>query len=306
MIKVNGWEVQDKRFPDNTFNLTGDAVTFLHNYYTPHTADPDTEYREHVKTVEGHGDGEGCFHITWKYEKPEELFVIQMLVAHMRDKMGAQQIHLFMPYIPNARMDRTHQPMSEVNVLKYFCQLINDLGFHSVTVCDAHSDAAINQLDRVIQFPMKEFVLSVVAGSFGPTDGYDYLFFPDDGAFKRYGQMYNFRTPMYGKKVRNWHTGVIERLDLENPCGIKPGDIGEKRILIVDDICSRGGTFMHAGIKLKEFGFKHIGLCVTHLENTVFAGSLLKSDSPIEKIYTTDSLKHAEHDKIFTLPMGAD
>lgn len=296
MLSFNGAPLKDFRFPDNTFRMTGEDCDLLHQVATNYTASPDETYRQHVAAFEG----EGLVNVVWKYERPEELFQLQCMVAHLRDKMNVKNIYLFMPYVPNARMDRTKDPMSEVNVLKYFCRAINDMNFNAVTVCDAHSDATINQLDRVIQFSMKEFVAGVADGTY---DGlkYDYLFFPDDGAAKRYAPIYNFRPYLVGKKDRNWGTGAINSLLLENPMNIDPATLGDKRVLIVDDICSRGGTFVHASVELAKFGFKHIGLCVTHLENTVFIGKLLKSDSLVEMIYTTDSLQHAAHDKICTV-----
>lgn len=296
MLIFNGYPLKDFRFPDNTFRMTKEDCGMLKEAATNYTASPDETYRQHVAAFES----EGICNVVWKYEKPEELFQLQCMVAHMRDKMNVKSIYLFMPYVPNARMDRTKDPMSEVNVLKYFCRAINDMDFAAVTVCDAHSDATINQIDRVIQVSMKEFVLAICDGNIDDLH-YDYLFFPDDGAAKRYAPVYNFRPYLVGKKNRDWGTGNILGLHVENPMNIDPASIDGKRILIVDDICSRGGTFVHACIALREFGFEHIALCVTHLENTVFAGKLLLSDSPLEKIYTTDSLKHNEHDKICTV-----
>lgn len=300
MLSFNGHELKDFRFPDNTFRMTRDDCGLLGAVATNYTASPDETYRQHANRFR---DIAGACNVVWKYEKPEELFQLQCMVAHMRDKMNVKYIHLVMPYIPNARMDRTKDPMSEVNVLKYFCQIINAMNFDSVTVCDAHSDASINQLDRVVQFSMKDFVLNTVAGHWDKL-GYDYLFFPDDGAAKRYAPIYNFRPYLVGKKVRDWDSGSILDMTVENPKNYDLTYIGDKRILIVDDICSKGGTFLHAGEALQTIGFKHIGLCVTHLENTVFKGKLLDDDSPIEKIYATDSLAHDAHDKIITVSFG--
>ena len=68
---------------------------------------------------------------------------------------------------------------------------------------------------------------------------------------------------------------------------------------IVDDICSKGGTFYHSALKLKEFGATNIYLYVTHCENSIYDGELLKNNGLIEKIYTTDSiLTNTESPKI--------
>ena len=122
------------------------------------------------------------------------------------------------------------------------------------------------------------------------------LFFPDEGSVKRY-----FNLPKYcgsyafGIKRRNWVTGKIEGLDVA-------GDVEKikgRNILIVDDICSKGGTFYHSALKLKELGATNIYLYVTHCENSIYDGELLKNNGLIEKIYTTDSiLTNTESPKI--------
>lgn len=297
MLMINGYEVHDFRFPDNTFRLCPEDSIFLSNVSTRNMG----THEKYINLTSAF-ETPGCANIVWKYEKPEELFLLQVLTMHLRDKLNITDIYLFMPYIPNARMDRTKDPTGEVNILKYFCRLLNDLHFNAVTVADPHSDASMNQIDRLIEIDMGSFVSHVMAGGIDGL-GYDYFMFPDDGAAKRYAPIYNWRPYVVGKKNRDWATGAIQGLTLENPMNIDPAKIGDKRVLIIDDICSRGGTFVHAAAALKDFGFQHISLCVTHLENTVFAGKLLNSDSLVEKIYTTDSLTHAEHDKICTVAL---
>ena len=87
---------------------------------------------------------------------------------------------------------------------------------------------------------------------------------------------------------------MIEGLDLMGNVEA----INGKDILIIDDICSRGGTFYHSAKVLKEAGAANIYLYVTHCENTIHEGELLKEDSLIERIYTTDSLLTKTHEKI--------
>lgn len=286
MIKLNGYEVDDFRFPDNTFRITMDE-----NYWLSKCSNQELWMLNDGESLE--------ITIHWIYEKPEELFMLQLLTMHCRDKMCTNNIHLVMPYIPNARMDRTHNPFGEVNTLKYFCKIINDLNFKTVTVCDPHSDASVNQLDHLIQYSTKD----VVNKAFKMSGAY-YIFFPDDGAAKRYSSVYNFAPFLNGKKNRDWATGKINGLTIENPIGIDSAEIGDRKILIIDDICSKGGTFWFSGLELKKFGFKHIDLYITHCEPAIFDGKLLNDDSPIEHIYTTDSVIRDRHDKITTLELN--
>jgi ribose-phosphate pyrophosphokinase len=118
------------------------------------------------------------------------------------------------------------------------------------------------------------------------------VFYPDEGAMKRYSGA--FPIPYaFGVKKRDWVTGQIQGLDAMGDVeGIKG-----KRVLIIDDICSKGGTFYHSAKKLRELGASEVYLYVTHCENTIFEGELLKTDL-IDKIYTTNSIFTKEHEKI--------
>lgn len=284
MLLVNGYEVRDFRFPDNTIRLFPE----------------DCELLAQMATEDSRMDyfyDEAAYEFIWKYEDPAEMVLLYSMVSHLRDKMSAKGITLIMPYIPNARMDRTHNA-GEVHMLKYFCRFINDLHFDSVMVMDPHSDVSCTLLDRLFFIDPTPFVKQAVEESRA-----QYLFFPDDGAAKRYGPVYNFRPYLNGKKNRDWATGVINGLTVENPMGLKD-DFNGKHIIIIDDICSRGGTFMHAAAALKNMGFAKIDLCISHCEKTIFAGKLLSADSPVNHIYTTDSIFKGEHDKVSV--MGLD
>lgn len=100
----------------------------------------------------------------------------------------------------------------------------------------------------------------------------------------------------FGVKRRNWETGQIEGLDIIGD----PEKIKGKTILIVDDICSRGGTFFHSAKKLKEMGAGDIYLYITHCENTILDGDILNGEL-IEKVYTTESIFTKEHEKIYVI-----
>ena len=71
----------------------------------------------------------------------------------------------------------------------------------------------------------------------------------------------------------------------------------EFKAIIVDDLCSKGGTFILTASKLREMGATEIYLVVTHCEDTIFSGDILKTDL-IKKVYTTNSILSKEHEKI--------
>ena len=226
------------------------------------------------------------YEIQWYYENDAELFKLICIVRHLREKYPSAGIDLIMPYLPNARQDRVKN-CEDVFTLKYFADIINYLDFNVVQVMDAHSNVSTALINHVISCEPKAYIDKAIK-SCSP----DVLFFPDEGAMKRYSSMAVMEYA-FGIKKRDWATGQIQGLDVVG-CVDR---IKDSKILIVDDICSRGGTFYHSAKKLKELGAKEIYLYITHCENTIFEGELLTSDL-IERVYTTNSIFTKEHEKI--------
>jgi ribose-phosphate pyrophosphokinase len=258
MIKINEQIVEQNHFPDGT-TLMKQKTSF-------------DMYHRGAK-------------IEWLFENNEELVTLIYLTQHLRAN-GVQNIYLYLPYIPNARQDRV-KDVEDIFTLKYFADIINYLNFNGVQVLDAHSYVSIALIDRVAPCVPKNYIDMAISNC-NP----DMLFYPDEGSVKRYSSMAE-KEYAFGIKRRDWATGKIEGLDVAG-CTDK---INGSRILIVDDICSRGGTFVHSARKLKELGAKEIYLYITHCENTILEGELLTSGL-IEKVYTTNSIFTKEHEKI--------
>lgn len=276
MIKVNGNPIEIGSFPDGTILMKPDD------------------------------DGGLGATITWHYENDREFVALIYLTKHLHN-LGCHAINLYMPYIPNARQDRV-KTSKDIFTLKYFAEVLNSLNFNTVTVLDPHStvsEALINNISVVSPEP---YIVEVIDkldvktyDSYNPltfdnTPIYSLtMFYPDEGAMKRYAGMVNLPYA-FGIKKRNWETGQIEGLDVAGAID----QIRGRDILIVDDICSKGGTFYHSAKKLKELGANNIYLYVSHCENTILEGELLKGDL-IKKIYTTNSIFTKNHEKIEVL-----
>ena len=236
------------------------------------------------------------YFIEWKYENDREFLCLIYLVKHIRSINNAH-IELHMPYIPNARMDRVKNS-EDVFTLKYFADLLNSLELNRVVVRDPHSDVAPALINNLLVISAESYAKEAIL-RMKEKEGIDtdhmFIFYPDSGAAKRYSDMLE-RYYAYGVKKRDWETGKIIGLDIiDNGFGLSGKDI-----LIVDDICSRGGTFYHSAKKLKELGARDIYLYVSHCENTILEGELLKGDL-IKKVYTTDSIFTKSHEKVEVL-----
>lgn len=228
--------------------------------------------------------------ICWYYDSEEELIVLNYLVNEIRNN-GIERLFLNMPYVPNARMDRCEN-MEDVFTLKYFSNIINSLGFERVYTLDVHSDVTKALINNIVNESPASYIQFVMGQIVPFTDKELTIFYPDAGAMKRYSKM--IKAPCaFGNKARDWETGKIQDLEVIGDQKL----IKDHDILIIDDICSRGGTFYYAAQKLKELGAKDIYLWVSHCENTILDGELINSGL-LKKIYTTDSIYTAKHDLI--------
>lgn len=259
MIKINNICVSIGNFPDGTQNISFENIDVL-------------KYNI----------------IKWNYEGDNEIFTLMCCVDYIRRVNKSSTISLYLPYIPNARMDRI-KDVTENFSLKVFAKFINSLNFDNVFVKNVHSNVSLALIDNVEDVGIESDLEFLLLDLFRQNDVADktIIFFPDEGACKRYSELpifsiYNFSFA-FGIKKRDWKTGEILDYNIV-------GDVNGKNVLIIDDICSAGGTFYNAGLKLKDLGAKKIDLYITHCENNISNGKLLSANSPINKIYTTKTI----------------
>ena len=231
-------------------------------------------------------DNRGAIKVEWLYEGDSELFTLICVKRHIDRHFSTREVVLDMPYIPHARMDRVKSD-EDVFTLKYFAEVINSLNFKIVWVRDAHSNVSLALIDNVIDTGVEAYIRKAAE-----LAGADAMFYPDEGAMKRYSD--NSEKPYaFGMKKRDWATGKILGLDLVN------GDlVKNKDVLIIDDICSRGGTFLHSARALKEAGAKDVYLYVTHAEDTMVEGEMYNDPDLVKHIYTTNSIFHKNYDAL--------
>ena len=279
MITVNGIEIVRKTFPDGSLCLL-DLDNSLLN--------PNKNYE-----------------IVWLYEGDYEIFMLICIVKHLRSKMyNNVSFNLTMPYVVNSRLDRTHSD-NEVFTLKYFAEIINDLKFNKVLIVDPHSIVSEALIDNVCVLRPSNIINNVIdrMHSLNEFKRELVIYFPDDGAYKRYKDMPCFKdfNCIYGKKERDWETGKILGIEIYDKNGSKlTNELENCDVLMVDDIISYGGTLAYSADKLKEMGATHISAYATHVENSVLdeeKGTLLKryKDKIVDTVYTTNSIYRGNH-----------
>ena len=193
--------------------------------------------------------------------------------------MDIRRFELRLPYVPYARQDRDSLP-GEAIAIRVFANLINSMGFSRVYITDPHSDVTQSLINNVKVTP--QFSKFMVGNCF--DSNYDAVVSPDAGALKKIGLVSKVTglPVVEGFKKRDPSTGELSGFGYN-------GDVRGKKVLIVDDICDGGGTFVGLAKELLEGGTKSVSLFVTH---GIFSKGLEVFDGVLDTVYTTNTIKH--------------
>lgn len=224
-----------------------------------------------VWKVDAHNlDRDGDNVILWLFESESELLHICQLLQLLKVHFDVVP-DLYAPYLPYGRQDKEIS-----NGLSFALTTMRDIlynvGCARISTFDAHSNT-----DMIYSNLPTDFHRSVV--------NHGVICFPDKGAAKRYGDSIAFRgiPAVYCEKVRDQLTGEITGLSLVGDAFLSGQDV-----LIVDDICDGGMTFIKVAEELKKFNPNTIDLCVSH--GLFSKGQEVLHEAGINKIFTTNSL----------------
>lgn len=223
--------------------------------------------------------------VEMQYENDKDFTLLMMIKNHL-DENGIDNIMLQLPYIPYSRMDRAED--NGVFTLKGVCNFINFLNFKQVIVLEPHSYVAPALIKRCIVINSSQKIARQIIDVENIDKDKDVIYYPDATAYKRYSKCFkDFKYHMVGNKIRDFKTGDILSLEVVTASDNKP--VLPFKVVMVDDLCSRGGTFILGAEKLKEMGATNIYLAITHCENSIFEGKIFKTDL-IDKVYCMDTM----------------
>lgn len=205
------------------------------------------------------------------------------LLKQAIDSMGGNCSGLYLKYIPYSRQDRICEKGESLS-LAFFADYINNMRFNQVILYDPHSDVSsalfkysksISQLEIIGDFEeLKRFVMKTNCIFVSPDAGANKKVFK----LAQYFQHIQF---CRADKLRNTITGEIEEIVVYHE------DFNGKTVIIFDDICDGGATFISLAKELKKKNCGDIILYVTH---GIFSRGLdVLYDAGITKIFTTDS-----------------
>ena len=217
-----------------------------------------------------------------------DLELILCATQAVRNIQPNREIQLYVPYFLGARSDRKFVD-GGVNYLKQvICPIINSQNYSKVVTLDPHSDvleACLNNYEKVNNINLVKWALSDIDNKNGAQDR-TMIVSPDAGAFKKIydvAKVFRIKNVVTAAKVRDIVSGNIVKTELPqvNLDGIE-------QVVIFDDICDGGRTFIELAKVIKEQTDKSIYLVVTH---GIFSAGLLELSKYLKGIYCTNSVK---------------
>jgi ribose-phosphate pyrophosphokinase len=209
------------------------------------------------------------------------LYLMELLIiVDALKRASARSIVAVLPYFGYARQDRKDKGRVPITA-KLVANLLVEAGVTSVLTMDLHAAQvqgffdipvdnlyAINQLCKELKKHKIEDLVVVA---------------PDVGSIKlarAYAACLGAGLAIIDK--RRVSASKVEP-------GALIGDVGQKNVLLVDDLCSTGNTLLKASRVCKASGAKRLFAAVTH---GLFAGKAIE-ESAIEKIFVTNTVQMA-------------
>lgn len=219
-----------------------------------------------------------------KIQNSDDLMAMFLATDALRRVYPLAAIDLMIPYFPYARQDRVCNAGEALSV-KVIATLINAQNYATVTVVDPHSPVLVAALDRCYVVDQFEMFKGIKQDWANWT-----IVAPDMGAMKKcedFGKRVGAKAVVGFNKTRDLATGKIT--GMVPMFKIDP----DEQYLVLDDICDGGRTFVELIDHMSWVG--NIELAVTH---GIFSKGVEVLTDRFDRVYTTDSLPQAEHEKL--------
>jgi ribose-phosphate pyrophosphokinase len=251
MLRLNGKKIVPTIFPDKTSQVWNIPASIL------------IEYSSFAQ-------------IEWSFESEAEFMHLAQLVSLLKSRN--LKIRLNIKYLPYGRQDKDVSNDATF-ALRTFLKLLGTLDIERIICLDPHSDLAYNYMYNFhAYYPSAELYKAYL------DTGSELVCYPDKGALTKYRLIYGYfiQDYIHGEKVRDQATGRITSYKLV-------GDPKDKKVLIVDDICDGGATFILLAKELLDAGATEVNLFVTHGIFSKGLGVLVEAG--IKHIYTHEGEK---------------
>ena len=245
--------------------------------------------------------GKRCYIIQSTCKPVNDTLMEVLICLDAMRRSSAAEVTCIIPYFGYARQDRKASPRQPITA-KLVASMLEEAGANRVVTFDLHAA----QIQGFVHCPVDDLTTVPMMGhyfrrkNFNPDDVV--VVSPDHGGVKRARNL---------AEILGTQLAIIDkrrpRPNVVEACTVI-GDVRDKDVIIVDDICDTGCSLIASSNILKENGAKDIYVCITH---GLFSNNaaLRIQDSPIKEIVCTNTIippaeELSQTDKITTLSVG--
>lgn len=221
---------------------------------------------------------------TFRVNSYEDLWHLNQVVDAYNYRYKSKP-NVLIPNLIDAQADRRFKG-NQSHGLKLVCEFLNNMGANFAIFHPHNKEVVEALIDNVTILDNADYITNVfkeVSNNYPMNIDDDLILMsPDAGGFKPLMQLcqkINWQGETYSASKARLTGGTI----IQN---VGRSDFGGKDILIVDDICVRGGTFIGLSKILKERNIGKLFLAVSHMTLEIVKPELLDA---FDGVFTTNS-----------------
>jgi ribose-phosphate pyrophosphokinase len=217
-----------------------------------------------------------------------------LLMADAAKRASANSITALIPYFGYARQDRKDKPRLPIGA-RLVANLLEASGIHRVVTMDLHA----GQIQGFFNIPVDNLEATVVFVPYIRSLKLDDLVVvsPDMGGVVRarhYASQLEAGLALVDKhRVRANHVESMQII----------GDVKDKNVLIVDDICDTAGTLCKAALEIMNSGARSVRAAITHPILSNNAKERI-ADSALTEVIVANTIPREESPKLKILSVG--
>ena len=198
----------------------------------------------------------------------------------------------FIPYMPFARHDRKNHKNDGLEI-QIAAQMLGEV---QPIIVDPHSDVTAGMFRHIPQSAVVRFLKEK-----GIIQNHYTFVIPDQGATKKAHTWLGEWNYVQGYKLRNPATGKLSGFSVASQGS---GHLTDETLIIIDDICDGGGTFLGLVEKLRQEHPKSITLFTTHGLYTKGTGILSEFDRIISFGKSVPGIHRLSFEELFRFAHG--
>lgn len=226
---------------------------------------------------------------------PSQYLLELLIIIDALKRASAKRITAIIPYFGFARQDRRNKPGDPITA-KLIANLLTEAGATHLITLDLHADQIEGFFDiPVLHLHAQDLLIEHAQKKLGKNG---IVVIPDLG---------NIKIGETAAKSLHCDLAIVkkERLDAFQVKTTLIGHVKDKNVLIIDDLCSTGGTITSAAKLCRDNGALKIIGAVTH---GVLVSEAMKKieESSIETLFITNSIEqtHRTSPKIQQVSIG--